>query len=72
MTNHTATATARQDQIDAAFVAKKDEIDALIARLTEASENHFNADPETLNWGHVGTLDTIAARLAALAAFVSA
>ena len=72
MTNRTATAAANQETASAAFATRKAEIDALIACLTEASENHFNADPETLNWGHVGNLETIAARLAEVAAFANA
>lgn len=41
----------------AAFIAKKAEIDAMLARLTDLSAEHFNADPDTLHWGHVGDLE---------------
>ncbi|MBC9248336.1 hypothetical protein H4P12_16835 [Paracoccus sp. 11-3] len=41
----------------AAFIAKKAEIDAMLARLQTFSEDHFGIDPERLNWGHVGSLD---------------
>lgn len=41
----------------AAFVAKKAEIDAMLARLQALSDDHFGADPERLNWGHVGSLE---------------
>ena len=47
----------------AAFLAKKAEIDTALARLTALSENHFDADPDTLHWGHVGTLDYYASQL---------
>ncbi|WP_373504667.1 hypothetical protein [Aestuariivirga sp.] len=40
----------------AAFIAKKAEIDAMLARLRALSDDHFGADPETIHWGHVGTL----------------
>ncbi|MBX9740500.1 MAG: hypothetical protein K2X62_10520 [Beijerinckiaceae bacterium] len=47
----------------AAFIAKKDEIDAMLARLTALSEDHFDVDVETLNWGHVGNLEHYASLL---------
>jgi len=39
-----------------AFIARKAEIDAMLARLTSLSDEHFNASPDEINWGHVGTL----------------
>ena len=39
-----------------AFIARKAEIDAMLARLTSLSDEHFNACPDEINWGHVGTL----------------
>ena len=47
----------------ATFPAKKAEIDTALARLTALSANHFDADPDTLHWGHVGTLDFYASQL---------
>ena len=47
----------------AAFIARKAEIDAMLARLTALSEDHFNVDVETLNWGHVGNLEHYASFL---------
>lgn len=47
----------------AAFMAKKAEIDIALARLTALSADHFNADPEFVNWGTVGTLEFYAAQL---------
>lgn len=50
--------TARtNDAALAAFVAKKAEIDAMLARLQAFSEDHFGVDPERLNWAHVGSLE---------------
>ena len=40
----------------AAFMSKKAEIDAMLARLQDLSDDHFDTDPETIHWGHVGTL----------------
>ena len=40
----------------AAFMSKKAEIDAMLARLQTLSDDHFDADPEAIHWGHVGTL----------------
>jgi hypothetical protein len=40
-----------------AFIGKKAEIDEMLARLSSLSEEHFNAQPGEINWGHVGTLE---------------
>lgn len=40
-----------------AFIAKKAEIDAMLARLQAFSEDHFGSDLERLNWSHVGGLE---------------
>jgi len=40
----------------AAFIARKAEIDAAIDRIRAASEDHFFASPEDVNWGHVTAL----------------
>ncbi|MCA3574955.1 MAG: hypothetical protein IOC86_13655 [Aestuariivirga sp.] len=47
----------------AAFLAKKAEIDTALARLTALSADHFNANPDTLPWGHVGDLEFYASLL---------
>lgn len=47
----------------AAFLAKKAEIDTMLERLVGLSADHFNADPETLHWGHVGNLEFYASQL---------
>ena len=39
-----------------AYIAKKIEIDTMLARLTALSDDHFNVDPDEINWSHVGTL----------------
>lgn len=41
----------------AAFTAQKTEIDEMLARLQALSDDHFNAHPDEVNWGHVGTLE---------------
>ena len=46
-----------------AFLGKKAEIDIMLARLTAFSAEHFNTDPETLHWGHVGNLEFYAGLL---------
>jgi hypothetical protein len=47
----------------AAFIARKIQIDAMLARIKVLSDDHFNADPETLHWGHVGDLEDYAGLL---------
>jgi len=46
-----------------AFIARKAEIDAILARIAMLSENHFGADPDKVNWGDVGTLEDYARHL---------
>ena len=41
----------------AAFVARKAEIDARIARLQALSDDHFNCHPDEVGWAMVGTLE---------------
>ncbi len=40
----------------AAFIARKAEIDAALDRIRAASDDHFFASPESVNWGHVTAL----------------
>lgn len=47
----------------AAFIARKTEIDTMLDRLKALSDEHFNADPDTLHWGHVGDLEHYAGLL---------
>ena len=46
-----------------AFIAAKVEIDAMLERLRALSDNHFDALPDEINWGHVGTLKNYASLL---------
>ena len=45
----------RRTALDA-YIAKKIEIDTMLARLTALSGEHFGADPEAITWADVGTL----------------
>jgi hypothetical protein len=40
-----------------AFIGKKAEIDEMLARLQSLSDEHFNAHPDEIHWGHVGDLE---------------
>ena len=46
-----------------AFIGKKAEIDEMLARLQALSGDHFNAHPDEVNWGDVGTLGHYASLL---------
>ena len=46
-----------------AFLGKKAEIDNMLARLQSLSDEHFNCNPDEINWGHVGTLEHYASLL---------
>ena len=58
-----AKAKSKQEQALAAFIARKAEIDAMLARLTALSADHFETSPEEINWGHVGNLGRYASLL---------
>jgi hypothetical protein len=47
----------------AAFVQKKAEIDAMLARLQALSDDHFGYGPDEVTWSHLGTLEHYAALL---------
>ncbi|CAM5772654.1 hypothetical protein [Bosea minatitlanensis] len=44
------------DQALNAFIKRKAEIDAALARLQTLSGDHFDVHPDEVHWGHVGTL----------------
>ena len=46
-----------------AFTTKKAEIDTMLARLVNLSADHFNTNPDTLHWGHVGNLEFYASQI---------
>ena len=54
--------TNAQKAIDA-FIAAKLEIDEMLARLAALSDEHFNTNPDEINWADVGTLDHYRAKL---------
>ena len=47
----------------AAFIARKAEIDTILARLAALSAEHFNCAPDEITWADVGTLDSYLERL---------
>jgi putative heme iron utilization protein len=53
MTTRSATDNAKA--LDA-FLAAKFQIDAMLERLAALSADHFEAHPDEINWGDVGTL----------------
>jgi hypothetical protein len=46
-----------------AFLAAKFEIDGMLERLTALSADHFETNPDEINWGHVGALNHYRAKL---------
>ncbi len=58
----TEPATDNATALDA-FLAAKAEIDAMLERLAILSADHFESHPDETDWGHVGTLNHICARL---------
>ena len=60
---HAEKARRNQEAALAAFIGKKAEIDARLAHLQRLSDDHFDAQPDEINWGHVGTLNHYATLL---------
>ena len=56
-------ARRNQEAALAAFIEKKAEIDTMLVRLQRLSDDHFDAHPDEINWGHVGTLNHYRAKL---------
>ena len=53
-----------------AFMGKKAEIDAMLARLKAHSDDHFNFDPDAVNWGSVGSISSVASDLRKITDFL--
>jgi hypothetical protein len=53
-----------------AFIGKKAEIDAMLARLQALSDDHFNFDPEAVNWGSVGSIGSVASDIRKITDFL--
>jgi len=51
------------------FLERKAHIDALLARLQAASDNHFDSDPDRITWGDAGSLGFIEEQLQMIADF---
>ena len=58
-----ATGSRNRSNALAAFMEKKAEFDEMLARLQKLSDDHFNAHPDEINCGHVGTLEHYASLL---------
>ena len=56
-------ATTSNDKALNAFISAKAEIDTMLERLTTLSGDHFETNPDEINWGDVGTLNHYACLL---------
>ena len=54
--------------VETAFITAKTMIDNEIARLQELSDDHFNANPEAINWTDVAELNRVLDALKKVAA----
>ena len=48
--------TTNHENAQSTFIAKKAEIDVILARLQNLSADHFAVDPDKVDWGDVGTI----------------
>ncbi len=55
--------TRTNDKALAAFLTRKAEIDTMLVRLQGLSDEHFEANPDEIHWGHVGDLADISKNL---------
>jgi len=55
--------TRTNDKALAAFMTRKAEIDDMLVRLQALSDEHFEASPDEIHWGHVGDLADISKNL---------
>ncbi len=55
--------TRSNDKALAAFLTRKAEINTMLARLQTLSDEHFQANPDEIHWGHVGDLADISNNL---------
>jgi len=54
----------------AAFMRGKAEIDALLARITTASADHFGTAPDRVTWSDAGSLGFVTERLKEITEFL--
>ncbi|MCE8531533.1 hypothetical protein KBY26_19970 [Ruegeria pomeroyi] len=62
--------TLSNNEVLSAFIAAKAEIDTMLDRLKALSDDHFAFDPEAINWGTVGSLNSVAADLRKITDFL--
>lgn len=55
-----------------AFLARKLAVDALLARLAAAADNHFGADPDGILWCEAGSLGRVEELLEEAVRFIGA
>ncbi len=67
-----ARTTRNQARSLEAFLARKAAVDALLARLAAASDEHFGAHPDAHLWAEAGSLARVEELLAEAAAFIGA
>ena len=58
----TNTKSSREQALET-FIARKAEIDELLARLADLSDEHFGVGPDDVTWADVGSLGCVAGRL---------
>ncbi|MGO4917165.1 hypothetical protein [Pseudogemmobacter sp. W21_MBD1_M6] len=59
----TRRANASNDKALNAFITTKLQMDEMLECLKALSDEHFNTNPDEINWGHVGTLNHYASLL---------
>jgi len=65
-----ACTTRNNDAALATFMARKAEIDTLLTRIQQASNNHFGTDPDSVTWGGAGSLGFVTERIKEITEFL--
>ena len=61
---------AKENTAMSKFLATLGESEVLLQEITEHVENHMGADPDEVNWGHVGSAEHLRSRLTEIANFL--
>lgn len=62
--------TTINDAALAAFIVRKTELDALLARIEAATADNFGVNPDRVTWEDVGSLDFVSQHLREIAEFL--
>ena len=63
--------TKTNEEAISRFIANLGEAQLVMEAISDHLENHMGADPERVDWGHVGSAAEVLVKLRELAAFLN-